>query len=138
MSELIRMSMSIEKPLYNRLEKMVKKSGYSNRSEFMRDMIRDHMVEESWEKNEEALGTITLVYDHHARGLSEKLTHLQHHHHGEVLAATHLHLDHHHCAEMILVKGRAREIRTLTDQMRQLKGILHANLSISSTGKKLS
>jgi CopG family nickel-responsive transcriptional regulator len=137
MSNLARLSFSIEQPLLERLEKLLSESRYENRSEFIRDLIRGQLVEQEWERNQEALGTITLIYDHHMRQLAEKLTELQHEHHDEVLAATHVHLDHELCAEMIMVKGRARLIRALADRLRQQKGVLHATLSMSSTGKKL-
>ena len=136
--DLVRFSFSIEKPLAARLEKMIAASHSENRSEFIRAMIRGRMVEEEWEKNQEALGTITLIYDHHQRLLSEKLTEIQHHHHANVMAATHIHLDEHLCAEMIMVRGHAAEIRHLTDHLQRQKGILHAALSMSSTGKKLA
>lgn len=137
MSELIRLSLSIEKPLYDRLEKLVKESNYENRSEYVRDMIRKQLVEKQWDQNQEVVGTVTLVYDHHQRNLSHKLTELQHDHHGAVLATTHVHLSHHLCAEMILVKAKAKEVRKLADQMRQQKGVLHAELSMASTGEDL-
>ena len=81
MPELDRLSFSLERPLSAALERLVTESGYSNRSEYIRDMIRDRMVEREWERDEEAVGTITLVYDHHLRRLTEKLTELQHEHH---------------------------------------------------------
>lgn len=138
MSDLVRVSMSIEQPLLDRLEGLVKASRYTNRSEFIRDMIRERLVQQAWEGNQEGVGTVTLVYNHHKRRLSQKLTELQHHHHTKVLAATHVHLDEALCAETILMRGRAREIRHLADQLRQQKGVLHATLSISSTGRDLA
>lgn len=137
MSELMRLSLSLEKPLYDLLEKHVRRSGYENRSEFVRDMIRRYLVEEEWEKDKEVLGTITLVYDHHRRQLSEKLVHLQHQRHDEVLAATHVHLTHELCAEVILVRARASHVRQLADLMQQQKGVLHADLTMTSTGAHL-
>ena len=137
MSDLVRMSFSLESSLCERLEALVERSAYANRSEYIRDMIRDRLVREEWEGNREAIGTVTLLYDHHARGLSDRLTHLQHHHHGAVLATTHVHLDAHLCAEMILVRGKAREIEGLADDLRKQKGVLHASLSMGSTGKDL-
>jgi CopG family nickel-responsive transcriptional regulator len=137
MAELVRVSFSLEKPLWARLKELTRRRRYGNRSEFIRDMIRDRLVEQEWENNEEALGTITLIYDHHARGLSEKLTELQHDHYDEIMATTHIHLDQHHCAEMIMVRGRAQHLREIADQLRQQKGTLHAVLSLSSTGRKL-
>lgn len=137
MSDLVRMSLSIEQSLFSRLEEMVEKSGYSNRSEFVRDMIRDTLVKREWQGNETALGTISLIYDHHQRELSAKLTHIQHHHAAQVLATTHVHLDNHLCAEMIMVKGKAKNITGLADDLRQQKGVLHAGLSIGTSGQKL-
>ncbi|MBI5816210.1 MAG: nickel-responsive transcriptional regulator NikR [Nitrospinae bacterium] len=137
MSEIGRLSFTIEKALSGKLEKLVKESGYANRSEFIRDLIRSRLVEKEWELNEEAVGTVTLVYDHHARQLSNKLTQLQHDHHEAVLAATHVHLSHHICAEMIMIKGRAAMIKSIADKLRRQKGVLHVELSMSSTGEKL-
>jgi CopG family nickel-responsive transcriptional regulator len=138
MSELARLSFSIEKPLLDRLERMVAEGNYANRSEFIRDMIRDRLVAEAWEKNEDALGTVTILFDHHVRNLSEKLIDLQHDFRGTIMASTHVHLTHHLCVEMIMMRGRADQIRTLTDALRQLKGVLHATLSMSSTGRALA
>jgi CopG family nickel-responsive transcriptional regulator len=137
MSDLIRLSFSLEKPLYDRLEKLVAKSGYTNRSEFVRDMIREKLVETAWSGDRPVVGTLTLVYDHHRTGLPAKLTQVQHDHHANVLATTHVHLTHDVCAEMILIRGRAGHIRKLADRLRQLKGVLHAELSMASTGKEL-
>ena len=137
MTDLVRMSFSIEKSLSDKLEKLLRTTGYTNRSEFIRDMLRERLVEQEWEKNSEVVGTITLVYDHHIRGLTEKLTDLQHHHHDTILATTHVHLDEHTCAETVLVKGRAKEVRQIADGLRGQKGVLHASLSTSSTGKRL-
>ncbi len=138
MSDLERLSISLEKPLQARLEKLVKDSHYTNRSEFIRDLIRNKIVEREWERDEEALGTVTLLYDHHTRGLSDRLTHLQHDHHSNILATTHVHLTHELCAEMIMIKGKAKLIRAMADAMSGEKGVLHAALSLSSIGKKFS
>jgi CopG family nickel-responsive transcriptional regulator len=137
MSEIVRVSVSIPKALFKRLEKLVAGSRYGNRSEFIRDLVRDHLVEGEWETDAVLLGTISLVYDHHARGLSERLIHQQHHFSGKVLAATHVHLDEELCAEMIMVRGRGRDIRSLADGLQREKGVLHARLATSTTGRKL-
>ncbi len=137
MTDLSRFSISIEPSLLERLESLVRKHKYANRSEFVRDLLRERLVEEEWQGNEEVVGTITLVYDHETRELSKKLTRLQHHHHDLVLASTHVHLDKHMCAEMVLTKGPATEIQEMATMLRQQKGVLHASLSLSSTGKEL-
>ena len=137
MSELVRLSISLEEPLCEKLDKMIKASGYSNRSEYIRDLIRDRIVTDRWEKSEEVLGTITLIYNHHQRELSEKITDIQHHHHEEVLASTHVHLSPEICAEMIMVKGAAESVSRLADVLRRQRGVLHSGLTMSSSGQEL-
>ena len=138
-SELARLSISLETPLLRKLERLVKASRYTNRSEFVRDMIRQRLVEQQWaDKRQEVIGTITVIYDHHARELSDKLVDIQHEHHQEVLATTHVHLSRRLCAEMIMVRGSAARVRRLSDQLCQQRGVLHGNLAISSTGERLA
>lgn len=133
-----RVSISLERSLLERLERLVREGHYANRSEFIRDMIRDRLVEREWRRGEEAVGTVTLIYNHHTRGLIEKLMRVQHDYHHVILATTHVHLDHDLCAETVVVKGQALQIKLLADLLRQQKGVLHASLSISSTGKNLA
>jgi len=137
-SELVRLSISLEGPLLKRLERLVKKSRYANRSEFIRDMIRQRLVEQQWsDKHREVVGTITMIYDHHARQLTDKLVDIQHDHYENILATTHVHLSHDLCAEMIMVRGSAARVRRITDRLRQQRGVLHAALTMSSTGERL-
>ncbi|MBK8206408.1 MAG: nickel-responsive transcriptional regulator NikR [Planctomycetes bacterium] len=137
MSEVVRLSISLEAPLAAELDRLVDRARYENRSEYVRDLVRRSLVEEEWDRGREILGTITLIYDHHQAGLGDRLTALQHEHHANVLASTHVHLDHHMCAEMIMMRGKPDVLRHLTDGMRSLKGVLHAALAYSSTGKAL-
>jgi len=134
MSELVRISMSIEKPLYEKMQSMISESGYENRSEFIRDLLRKNIVEQSWEKDKESIGTITLIYDHHTSGLGTRLTHMQHHFQGTIMATTHLHLEEHLCAEMIMAKGKASDIHDLANTMQREKGVMHAALSMTALG----
>lgn len=138
MSELTRLSLSLEDSLCQKLDKMVQESGYRNRSEFIRDLLREKIVEQQWESSREVLATITLVYDHHQRELSDKLTRIQHDSPAHIMAGTHVHLSHEICAEMIMLKGRSGDIRELYFELRKPKGILHASISMSSTGEALN
>lgn len=137
MSELMRLSFSIEEGLYTKLEELVESKGYENRSEFIRDLVRDKIVEEEWGKDEEGVGSITIVFDHHYKELTQRLTNLQHDYHEAILFSTHVHLDHKMCAETILVRGNARKIEKISNSLRQLKGVYHASLSLSSLGAKI-
>ena len=113
MSTLTRFSISIEQELLDRFLRVAKKRGWGNRSEALRNLIRDALVREEWAADAEIVGTITLVYDHHKRELSDKLTSIQHDHHDAVLSATHIHLDHDNCLEMIAVRGTASEVQRI-------------------------
>jgi CopG family nickel-responsive transcriptional regulator len=137
MSDLVRLSISLEADLAARLERLVARSRYENRSEFIRDLIRAQLVEQEWEREREVLGIIALIYDHHQSGLTDRLTELQHEHHTNVLASTHVHLDHRHCAEMIMTRGKPSTLRKLADGMRRMRGVMHAALAVSSTGREL-
>jgi CopG family nickel-responsive transcriptional regulator len=135
--KLVRTSFSIERPLHAAFERLARQGRYANRSEFLRDLIRDKLVARAWATDEVCLGTITILYDHTRRALSDKLVKLQHEHFRSVLAATHVHLDHDLCAEVVLVRARAGTIRTLAALLGREKGVLHTSLSLSSVGKGL-
>ena len=137
MTDLVRFSFSVERALAEKLESLRLENGYDNRSELIRDLIRARLVEEAWRADEEAVGAITLVFDHHAHGLHERLTDLQHEHHEDILATTHVHLDHDLCAEVVICRGPASRLEAIANGLRQHKGVLHAALSMSSTGKEL-
>ena len=138
MSELMRLSLSLEAPLLEKLEELVSRKGYGTRSEFFRDVIREQLIRCEWELDCEVLGTVTLVYNHHQRGVTEKLVEIQHDCSEHILAATHVHLSHEVCAEMIMIRGRGEGIERFVDALRKLKGVLHVGFSAGSTGEKLS
>ena len=138
MSDLVRLSISLERSLLRKLQRLVKASRYTNRSEFIRDLIRQRLVHDEWEDAaQEVLGTITLLYDHHVRDLTERSVDIQHHHHEAILATTHIHLSHDLCAEMIMVRGAARTVRRIAADLQGQRGVLHADLAMSSTGGSL-
>lgn len=137
MSDLVRLSISIEEPLLKRLDKMVSDCAYSNRSEFIRDMVRDLLVRREWDRDEEVIGTMTLLYNHSTKGLIQKLRDIQHEQKKEILASTHVNLEEDICAEMIMIRGQAAELKVLADRLRQQKGVIHAAISLGSTGQAL-
>ncbi|MBN1653886.1 MAG: nickel-responsive transcriptional regulator NikR [Deltaproteobacteria bacterium] len=137
MERVTRFSVSIETDLLNRFKSLTKKRGYQNRSEALRDVMREALVREEWAKDDEIIGTITIVYDHHKRDLTERLTAVQHDHHEIVLATTHIHLDHDNCMEMIAVKGRASTVQKVADALVGSRGVKHGKLSATTTGKRI-
>ena len=138
MSELVRVSLSLEESLLKNLNRMAEEEGYRNRSEFVRDLIRGHIVRKQWENRDDVLGTLTVVFDHHQPELTAKMTKIQHDFPGRVLAATHLHLSHHICAEMIMLSGNGAGIREMSNAIKSLRGVLHSELSLSTTGHGIS
>jgi CopG family nickel-responsive transcriptional regulator len=111
-----RFGISLESPLLKRFDRLIKKKDYASRSEALRDLIRDSLVSEEWESdNTETVGTITLVYSHDTRELNDTLNDIQHHNHQLVISTTHIHLDGHNCLEVIIVKGRAEDIKAVAD-----------------------
>jgi len=137
MRKLVRFSISIEERLLSSFDELVRERGYQNRSEAIRDAIRRQLIYREWEVGEEVAGVITLLYDHHRPGVAEALTELQHHALAHVIASTHVHLDESNCLECIAVRGEARTIEALADQLKSLKGVKHGELTATSTGKKL-
>ncbi len=138
MSEIVRFGVSMDDRLLQRFDELIERKGYVNRSEAVRDLIRNTLVEDQWTRgDEEIVGTVTLVYDHHTRDLSDKLTEQQHSHHGSIISALHVHLDEHNCLEVVVVRGRAAEVRRLADELVGTKGVKHGKLVTTTTGKGL-
>ncbi len=137
MGGLVRTGVSLERELLAKFDRAIGRKRYENRSEAIRDLIRDHLVGEEANRNVEVVGTLTLVYDHHRPNLTEKLVEAQHHAGGKVLAATHVHLDHHNCLEVIIMRGRGGDLRDLANGILSLRGVKHGQLVITSTGRHL-
>ncbi len=139
MSELIRFGISMERDLMDRLDQEIVKRGYPNRSEAIRDLVRAQLVELEWsQEDEEVAGTVTIIYNHHVRGLSDMLLELQHEHHEMIISVMHVHLEHDNCLEVMVIKGKAAEARELAGRLIGVKGVKHGKLTITSTGKRLN
>ena len=138
MAGLTRFGVSIPDSLLRDFDRLIAQKGYQNRSEAIRDLIRDSLVTEEWrEGNREMVGTISLVYSHHTRELSRILTKLQHDHYRTILSTLHIHMDEHNCLEVLVVKGKGEEIKKIGDRLIGTKGVKHGRLSLTSTGKNL-
>jgi len=129
LADLMRFGVSMDLRLLARFDELVGKKGYVNRSEAVRDLVRAALVEDqSSDSDAEVMGTVTLVYDHHTRDLADKLTEQQHNHHGLIVSALHVHLDQHNCLEVVVLRGRAGEVRRLSDELIGTKGVVHGKL----------
>ena len=138
MGETIRFGISIDDKLLDSFDRLIETKGYMNRSEAIRDLIRAALVELKWEGGEEeTVGTVTLVYDHHVRDLSDKLTEQQHSHHEQIISALHVHLDAHKCLEVLVVRGKSRDVKKIADELIGVKGVKHGKLVMTTTGEEL-
>ncbi|HYM12950.1 MAG TPA: nickel-responsive transcriptional regulator NikR [Bryobacterales bacterium] len=138
MGELSRIGVAIDSELLEKFDKLIARRGYENRSEAFRDLVRDELVEETWKTPDSpVVGTVTLVYDHHVRLLSEKLTDLQHENHKSILSTLHVHLDHDHCLEVLVVRGKAASVQRIADTLISTKGVKHGRLTITAAGAEL-
>lgn len=139
MGKLVRFGVAMDEELLGRFDELVARRGTAaNRSEAVRDLVRDTLVDEQWEApDEEIVGTITMVFDHHANDLAEKLDSLQHAHHDKVVSSMHVHLDAHNCLEVIVVRGASGQIRTIAEALLGTKGVKHGKLVTTTTGRHL-
>ncbi|UMZ75126.1 nickel-responsive transcriptional regulator NikR [Natranaerofaba carboxydovora] len=139
MAKLTRFGISIPETLLVEFDKVINRKGYPNRSEAIRDLIREHLIEKEWtDDREEVAGTVTLVYDHHVKGLTNHLVALQHDYHDMILSTMHIHLDHDNCLEVLVVKGKAKRAQEMVEQMTTVKGVKHGKFTMTSTGKNIS
>jgi len=138
MRELSRIGVAIDTELLARFDQLIARRGYTNRSEAFRDLIRDALVEKAWEApDSKVVGTVTIVYNHHVRLLNEKLLDLQHEFYHHILSTLHVHLDHDNCLEVLVVRGRAAEVRKIADNLISAKGVKHGRLTITTSGAGL-
>ena len=129
MGVLSRIGVALDSDLLKRFDDFISRLGYTNRSEAFRDLIRDRLVsEQTASPGATVVGTVTLIYDHHAHGVTEKLTELQHAHHGLVVSTSHAHLDHDSCLEVLIVHGKARQVEEFAGRLIGLKGVQHGRL----------
>lgn len=132
MAELSRIGVAIDSELLERFDQHIAARGYTNRSEAFRDLIRDQLVGSASENPEaQVVATVTLIYDHHVRMLSDKLTDIQHDAHHNILSALHVHLDHDNCLEAIVMKGRSKDVRRVADSLISTKGVKHGRMVIT-------
>ena len=137
MSKLVRFGASLEEELLKSFDKYIKEKEYKNRSEAIRDLIREGFVKKEWSENKEVVGAIILVYDHHKRDLVNKLTDIQHDFHNLIISNQHIHLDHNNCLETVVVKGKAKEIEKLANKMKSAKGVKYGTLTAATMAKEL-
>ena len=137
---LERIGVSLEDELLTRFDELIAEKGYVNRSEAIRDLIRDALVQRSWSESdgrEERVAVVTLVYDHDSSSLAQKLAHIQHENHRAVVSALHVHMDEHNCLEVLVLRGRAKEVVSMGEGLVSTKGVKYGKLVPATTGQDL-
>ena len=137
MGNTVRFGISLDEKLLANFDQLIEQKSYMNRSEAIRDLIRESLVAEAVDRNKPVVATLSMIYDHHRPNLSNKLNEIQHHSHDTVLAATHVHLDSDNCLEVVIMKGRSGEIQHLADHMLAMRGVKHGKLVVTTTGNDL-
>ncbi len=139
MGETIRFGVSLDTSLLEKFDKLCEQRCYRTRSEAIRDLIRKELVQVEWEDhNQEVTGTLTMVYDHHQSDLAQKMTEIQHQALDLVITSLHVHIDKHNCMEVLVLRGPARDVRSISERLTATRGIKHGKLSLSTTGKDIS
>jgi CopG family nickel-responsive transcriptional regulator len=131
MSKIERIGVSVADDLLRQFDRLIEQKGYANRSEAIRDLIRESLAQEQLKNPaSEAVAGIFLVYDHHTTGLNRKLNEMQHSQFFHVIASTHIHLDHHNCLEVIILKGKTGQIKKLADSLACVKGVRNSRVNL--------
>ena len=129
MSIVSRFGVSLEEDLLAAFDRSIGGQGYQNRSEAIRDLIRDHLIQKKVSNgNVEVIGVVTLVYDHRVHHLSDVLADMQHKAHVAVNASLHIHLDEHNCLEVVVVRGRADKVHEVASRLIATKGVQNGKL----------
>ncbi len=129
-----RVGISFEPELLSDFDSLIRKKGYTNRSEAVRDLVRKALIDAGTsDEKGEVIGSLTIIYDHEVGGLTERLLHLQHDHHSEISSTTHIHVDEDTCLEVLIVKGKAKDVRGLADNIKALRGVKHGELVLTKT-----
>ena len=139
MAKLARFGVSLSEDLLIPFDDLCRRKSYTNRSEAIRDLIRQALIRDEWKKQSgELAGTLTLVYDHHSHDLARRLMDIQHDHYGVVVPSMHVHLDHHNCLEVLVLRGDAEAVSSLADRLIACNGVKHGVFVPTTTGKDLA
>ena len=138
MPETIRFGVSIDEQLLEQFDELIDALGYATRSEAIRDLIRDRLVQQEWkDSTAPAVGVLCFVYDHDAHDLAHRVMHLQHDFCDEIISTLHVHLDQHNCLEAVVLRGQTAALQKLASQITATRGIKHGQLVMTTTGEKL-
>ena len=137
MGKTVRFGVSLNSDLLAQFDVLCEEKSYPNRSEAIRDLIRNELVEREQVVGMDLAAVLSLVYDHHFSDLSQRLVEIQHNEHDVILTTQHVHLDHHNCLEVLILKGQGEAIQRLADKLISTKGVKHGKLTLTTTGQSI-
>lgn len=138
MGETIRFGVSLDSDLLEKFDALCAERCYQTRSEAIRDLIRNALVQKEWEDlSKEMIGTLTLVYDHHQSDLAQRMTEIQHSSLDVIITSLHIHLDHHNCMEVLVLRGPGEVLKSTAERLTSTKGVKHGKLNLATTGQDL-
>jgi len=138
MDRITRFGVSLETDLLEKFDSLIEKTGYSSRSEAIRDLIRERLVSEEWkDEDKETVGILGLVYSHEMRELTETLTKIQHQYVNIIVSSIHIHLDHHNCLEIVVLRGKSSLIKKIADELMSTRSVKHGKLIMTTTGSEI-
>ncbi len=136
MSTITRFGVSFETDLLEKFDQLIKEKGYHNRSEAIRDIVRDKLIEEiKHHEDQEVVGTLTLVFNHHVREVEDKLTSIEHNYHQAIISSLHVHLDKDYCLEVVVMRGKSKLVQQIADYLISLRGIKHGKLTVTGSSE---
>lgn len=136
-TDITRFGISMSTELLNKFDNLIESKGYTNRSEAIRDLIRDYLVEQEWQEDQETIGAVTMVYNHHVGELTESLTAIQHDYYNFIISSIHVHIDEHNCLEIAIIRGKGSKVKEVADRLISVRGVKHGKLIMTTTGKGL-
>jgi len=138
MADLVRFGVSIPDDLLEKFDSLISEQGYTNRSEAIRDLIRDRLVEDQWSQDtHEVVGTVTVVYNHEQSELAQKLTEIQHQKHDLIISGVHVHLDAHNCLEVLILRGASDSVKKVGEMLISTRGVKHGKITMTTTGQEI-
>jgi CopG family nickel-responsive transcriptional regulator len=136
MSDLVRFGVSLDKDFLEKFDALIEREGYTNRSEAIRDLIRERFAKREWECGREVVGAIALVYDHHFSNLVQTLMDVQHGH-PRIISTSHIHISHENCLEIIAIRDKSKNITDLAHKLKSVKGVKHCDVAMCSLAKDM-
>ena len=133
-NDLVRFSVAMPEGLLMEFDQLVARRGLAkNRSEVVRDLVRDALVEEECATPGGLV--MGIIYDHPSNDLQEKLHTIQHDYFDTIISTMHVHVDEHMCLEVIVMRGETGLVQSVANLILGTKGVKNGKLVLTTTGR---